>query len=231
MKNISFTPLGDGAIVIDFGEGIGLEKNELILEWQYAIEANPFPGFIEAVPAYTTLTIFYDPVSVGTDFPYETVKNALQNLPIKNQQTARKAKIVEIPVCYEEPFALDLAFVAEQNGLTKHEVIQLHSDNVYHVYFLGFAPGFPFLGGMNEKLSTPRRSSPRLKIPGGAVGIAGGQTGIYPLTSPGGWQIIGRTPLQLFDVNANPPTLILPGDQIRFVPISKEDYAAWEEKS
>ncbi|MEK3889251.1 5-oxoprolinase subunit PxpB [Bacillus sp. FSL K6-3431] len=229
MESITFSPLGDQGLIVDFGEGMNLEKNRFILKWRLTLEAHPFPGFIEAVPAYTTLTIFYDAVAVGTSFPYDTVKKAVKNISFSIHHSVNHNKTVEIPVCYEEPFSLDLKIVAMHNKKTIQEVIDIHCANIYHVYFLGFSPGFPFLGGMNKSLSTPRKNVPRLKIPRGSVGIAGGQTGIYPLESPGGWQIIGRTPLQLFDVYADPPTLILPGDQVRFVSINKEEFFALEE--
>lgn len=221
MKNVSITPLGDCAVVIDLGDKVDLEKNQRLLAMKEIIETKPFPGFVETVPAYTTLTIFYDPVYSS----YETVKIELLHILQQPQSVTRTAgKIIEIAVCYEEPFALDLDFVAEHNGLTVEEVVDLHTSPLYNVYFLGFAPGFPFLGGMNKSIAAPRKTSPRLKIPRGSVGIAGSQTGIYPLDSPGGWQIIGRTPLPLFKADAAQPTFILPGDQIRFVPISKEEF-------
>ncbi|MBW8351836.1 5-oxoprolinase subunit PxpB [Bacillus sp. IITD106] len=232
MKHLSFSPLGDRAIVIEFGDEINLETNNRILEMKQAIMNQPFPGFIEAVPAYTTLTCFYDPVSVGTDFPYETVKSELERIvPNISSPEKQSEKMIEIPVCYENDFAIDIDFVAHHNGLSKKEVINIHSDTLYHVYFLGFAPGFPFLGGMNEKIAAPRRTTPRLKVPKGAVGIAGKQTGVYPFESPGGWQIIGRTPLELFNPKLTPPTLLLPGDKVRFVPISKQEFDALEDKN
>ncbi|MBS4201998.1 5-oxoprolinase subunit PxpB [Bacillus sp. FJAT-49732] len=232
MKHISYSPLGDSAIVIEFGEKINLETNHTILEMKKTIMKQPFPGFIEAVPAYTTLTIFYEPASVGTDFPYETVKKELEQR-VYNLSTYKKqkAKIVDIPVCYEDGYAMDLNYVASHNGLTKNDVINIHSKTLYHVYFLGFAPGFPFLGGMNEKIATPRRTSPRLKVPKGAVGIAGKQTGVYPFESPGGWQIIGRTPVELFNPNTTSPSLLLPGDEVRFVPICKQEFDALEDNN
>lgn len=231
MKDISFSPLGDGAILIDFGDGISLDKNKHILAYHQSIIACPFPGFIEAVPAYTTLTVFYDPVAVGTEYPYKAVKQKLKDITTTAPLAAKvNSRTVDIPVCYEDLFALDLPYVAEYNNMNEQEVIKIHCNNIYHVFFLGFAPGFPFLGGMNKNISTPRKRSPRLKIPRGSVGIAGGQTGIYPLDSPGGWQIIGRTPIKLFDSTSNPPTLLLPGDKIRFVSISKQEYDALEEQ-
>ncbi|MBS4219752.1 5-oxoprolinase subunit PxpB [Bacillus sp. FJAT-49711] len=231
MRNISFSPLGDCAIMMDFGKEINLKTNKNIIDIYQSIKSRPFQGFIESVPAYTTLTVYYDPVSVGTEFPYETVKNELEQCA-KNLSAIihTNNKIVTIPVCYEEPYAMDLDFVATYSGLTKNEIINIHSETTYHIYFLGFAPGFPFLGGMSEKITAPRRTNPRLKVPKGAVGIAGQQTGVYPFESPGGWQVIGRTPLELFNSNTMPPSLLLPGDKVRFTEISKEDFDLLEGK-
>lgn len=214
--------------MIDFGQAINVQTNRLILNWKKTIEKNPFRGFIEAIPAYTTLTVFYNPIEVGTDFPYRTVKNELQQLDVPLPQKQTHTKTVDIPVCYEKTFALDIDIVAEHNRLTVNEVIDLHSKPLYDVYFLGFSPGFPFLGGMDEQLSTPRKTTPRMRIPAGSVGIAGKQTGIYPQSSPGGWQIIGRTPFKLFQVDQDIPTMIEPGDTVRFIPISMEQYRAME---
>lgn len=231
MVDLSFSPLGDQAVMIDFGDNIEREKIELILAWYDTLTSKPFPGLVEAVPAYTTLTIYYDPLVVGSQAPYETVKKILTGLKTTVLTAGVNSKrSIEIPVCYEHPFAPDLEYVANYNHLTVDDVIRLHSDRIYHVYFLGFSPGFPFLGEMSTKIVTPRRPSPRLKIPRGSVGIAGKQTGIYPQETPGGWQIIGRTPLSLFDVNDSPPTLLLPGDQVRFIPISTADYVRLEQK-
>ncbi|MBE3569818.1 MAG: 5-oxoprolinase subunit PxpB, partial [Bacillales bacterium] len=125
----------------------------------------------------------------------------------------------------------DIEEVASTNGLSVEKVIEIHSSASYHVYFLGFAPGFPFLGGMDPSIATPRKQSPRLKVPAGSVGIAGNQTGIYPIETPGGWQIIGRTPISLFQPDQNPPTFLLPGDKVRFVPITKDVYENWEDQT
>lgn len=132
--------------------------------------------------------------------------------------------VIEIPVCYGEEFGPDLEFVANHNGLTPEEVIRIHSSAEYLVYMVGFAPGFPYLGGMPEAIAAPRRPSPRLAIPAGSVGIAGKQTGVYPIETPGGWQIIGRTPIALFVPDSNPPTILASGDRICFRPISRQEY-------
>lgn len=231
MMDAVFTPLGDSAVTIDFGEGISLEKNRKILNLANAINEKPFHGFLEAVPAYSTLTVFYNPVEVGGNDPYEQVCQQLKERMNHGIQYKIPERKVCIPVCYDEEFGLDLEEVAKSNGLSVEKVIEIHSSASYHVYFLGFAPGFPFLGGMDPSIATPRKKSPRLKVPAGSVGIAGYQTGIYPIETPGGWQIIGRTPISLFHPDRNPPTFLLPGDEIRFVPITKDVYENWEDQT
>ena len=141
-----------------------------------------------------------------------------------------KKRTIEIPVCYGGEFGPDLSVVAESNGLTEEEVIHIHSNGTYIVYMIGFAPGFPYIGGMPSEIATPRKSSPRLKIPSRSVGIAGSQTGIYPIETPGGWQLIGSTPLKLFSIHHNPPTLLQAGDHVRFKPISYEEYRYLEDR-
>jgi len=137
---------------------------------------------------------------------------------------AQQPEIVEIPVCYGGEYGPDLGFVAEHNGLSQEEVIKIHSEGRYLTYMVGFAPGFPYLGGLSEKIAAPRKESPRLKIPEGTVGIAGNQTGVYPITTPGGWQLIGRTPFRLFHPGKNPPTLLKAGNIVVFKPISEQEY-------
>ncbi len=139
-------------------------------------------------------------------------------------------RVVSIPVCYGGDFGPDLEYVAHHNNISPQEVIEIHSGNEYSVYMIGFSPGFPYLGGMSEKISAPRRSSPRLIIPAGSVGIAGKQTGIYPIETPGGWQIIGRTPIKLFRPDEESPSLLQAGDKIKFTPISYPEFMKWEEQ-
>jgi len=196
------------------------------------LEAHPFEGLIETVPAYNSVTVYYNPVEVYfstnnkvKETPYMIVKKIILDLLNKSfSATTKRERIVKIPVVYGGKMGPDLEYVAHYHGLTIDEVIHIHSNTQYLVYMLGFAPGFPFMGGMDKQIATPRKDTPRLSIPPGSVGIAGSQTGIYPLETPGGWQIIGRTPLRLFLPEQSPPTLIQPGDRIQFTPISQEDY-------
>lgn len=232
-KNLPFIfyPLGDQAVVIELGKDINEESQQRVQLFTSFLDGNMEPWMVEYIPAFTTVTIFYDPVAVITLFkeqsklPYDIV--CIQLKKLLSRMSASEAipqRIVEIPVCYGGEMGPDLPFVAEHNGLTQEEVIHIHSEGDYTVFMIGFAPGFPYVGGMSEKIATPRRDTPRLKIPPRTVGIAGKQTGVYPIETPGGWQLIGRTPLELFRPEEEPPTLLRAGDKIKFNPISIEEY-------
>jgi inhibitor of KinA len=227
--NFEIEPLGDSAVLLRFGEDISRETNELVQRAANALEANPFKGMQELIPAFSTLAVEYSPSETGGDYPYEaaaaSIREILQKAGTLHNSTS---KIVRIPVCYEPPYALDLEELAMHTGLTVEKVISLHTAADYYVYFLGFAPGFPFLGGMREEIAMPRKSSPREKIPAGSVGIAGGQTGVYPIETPGGWQIIGRTPATFFSPEKENPVLVHPGDTVQFYQITIEEYNDWE---
>lgn len=191
---------------------------------------------IEYIPAFTTITIFYDPFKIikafkSNQLPYTYVCQQINFLFEQfNFDKSTQQRLVEIPVCYGGELGPDLDIVASVNQLTPEEVIQIHTSGDYIVYMIGFAPGFPYIGGMSEKIATPRKESPRLKIPERSVGIAGMQTGIYPIETPGGWQLIGRTPIRLFTPEANPPSLLRAGDKIKFTAISFEEYQALEKR-
>ena len=195
-------PLGDSAVIVEFGTEIDESIYRHVQQLIQLFEETKPKWLIEYVPAYTTVTVFYDPLSIRTEFPYAYVRQEIDAL-LSTKKIAQKirAKTVDIPVCYGGEFGPDLAYVAKYNGLTEEEVVDIHSSGDYLVYMLGFAPGFPYIGGMSPKIATPRRKTPRLKIPARSVGIAGHQTGIYPIETPGGWQLIGKTPLPLFNVN------------------------------
>lgn len=161
---------------------------------------------------------------------FQKVRNYINTLFLQlKDQDLYKERIVSIPVLYGGEVGPDLEYVAKHHGISPEEVIQIHSKNDYLVYMIGFAPGFPYLGGLDERIATPRKKTPRLQIAAGSVGIAGNQTGVYPLETPGGWQIIGRTPRKLFLPNQSPPTLLQSGDTIRFVPITPEEYKVYQE--
>ena len=220
--NCKIFPLGDTALTVSFGNKISPELNDFVLKFAQFFEQNQFSGLIETIPAYASLSIFYDVLIIGKTFPefstaFSAVKsfaeNALQNL---NEISEKKSRLVKIPVSFDEKFALDLEFVAATNNLTPKEIIKIFTAQTYRVYMLGFLPGFAYMGEVDEKIAAPRKTSPRLKVPKGSVGIAGKQTGIYSLESPGGWQIIGRTNIELFTPEAAAPTFLQAGDLVKF---------------
>ncbi len=222
-------PLGDAAVVVQFGERISLEIHRLIQAFNAHLAQHPFAGLRECVPAFTTLTVYYDPwllSNQGQHLPYERVCALLRQrlLATPLAAAATTPETVEVPVCYGGDLGPDLDVVARHTDLTPAEVIARHVAPTYLVHMLGFAPGFPYLGGLDERLATPRRATPRPLVPAGAVGIAGAQTGIYSLPTPGGWQLIGRTPLRLFAHAAHPPTLLRAGQRLRFVSIGEAEF-------
>ena len=210
-------PAGDSALLVSFGETIDEGINGRVHAIARAIEKADFEWLVEVVPAYSSLMVIYDPLKVS----YAEVEASIK--PLLNAKIEGfEGRLVKIPAVYGSSYGPDIEFVAKYNGLSVDEVIEIHSRPVYRVYFLGFLPGFAYLGGMDERIATPRLEKPRLKVPAGSVGIAGRQTGIYPLESPGGWQLIGRTPLRLFNTSNEPPTLLQPGDRVKFVPIEDD---------
>jgi inhibitor of KinA len=228
LKDFSIHPLSEDAVLIHFGHE---NQNIKVKNTIYQIERFPFPGLRELVPAYHTLTVYYDPFSINGPFPFETVKGQLETiLKVNNSTTVSKNRYFEIPVCYESDLGPDLFEVATFNKLTVEEAIHIHSSVVYEVMFIGFSPGFPFLGGLDHRLHFPRKTAPRLKVHQGSVGIAGQQTGVYSLDSPGGWQIIGRTPVKLFNINNKTPNLLNAGDKVKFTPISQKEFHLWEDQ-
>lgn len=221
-KSIKIFPLGDNALTVSFGNKISPELNNPALKLAQFFEQNKFPGLIEIVPAYASVSVFYDVLIVRKTFPefssaHSAVKtfaeNALQNL---DEIPEKESRLVEIPVSFDKESALDLEFVAAANNITPKEVIKIFTADTYRVYMLGFLPGFAYMGEVDEKIAAPRKTSPRLKVPKGSVGIAGRQTGIYSLESPGGWQIIGKTDTELFTPEAETPTFLQAGDLVKF---------------
>jgi len=223
-------PLGDAAVVLELGQAIAPATHRLIQAFARLLAQQPLPGLRECVPAFTTLTVYYDPAALfgpGRPAPYEQVASYLQSLGPAALVAAADhvpGPVVEIPVCYGGDFGPDLGLVAGYAQLSIAEVIACHTQPSYLVHMVGFAPGFPYLGGLDARLATPRRAAPRPLVPAGAVGIAGLQTGMYSLPTPGGWQLIGRTPLRLFDAARAQPSLLQAGDRLRFVPISESEF-------
>lgn len=223
----AIVPLGERALEVVLGSTVDRHTFHRVQAAVQQVEAAPPPGLVECVPTFTTLVIYYDPLVVAYHAFAEGVAKLLAGTA---RWPALPPRVVEIPVCYGGPFGEDLPVVAEHCGLAIEEVVALHTEPLYLVHMLGFVPGFPYLGGLSPRLAMPRRNSPRLKVAAGSVGIAGEQTGIYPFETPGGWQLIGRTPLPLFSPERNPPTLLQPGDLVRFRPITAEEYNALAEK-
>ncbi|WP_227006268.1 5-oxoprolinase subunit PxpB [Rufibacter latericius] len=227
-------PLGDAAIVLQLGEEIAEETHQKVKAVAQFLDQYSFPGMVEYVPAFASLTVYYDPWLVsgqGKTDPYAAVQENLRQMldQLESVSSNVPSSLKEIPVVYGGQYGSDLPFVARHTNLSPQEVISLHSQTEYLVYMIGFAPGFPYLGGMDKRLTSPRKEVPRKIIPAGSVGIAGPQTGVYPMETPGGWQLIGRTPLTLFDPERESPSLLQMGDRVRFVPISEEEYLNWEE--
>lgn len=226
--DIEVLPVGESAIMVEFGKAINPAIHQKVKALARYLDSYPFEGMVEYVAAFTSITVFYDPVIIGPQ-SYSIVAGMLEECMSKvNDSYAEQARIVEIPVCYGGDFGPDIEYVAEYNKLTVSEVIDIHSNGQYLVYMIGFAPGFPYVGGMSECISTPRRQSPRMSIPAGSVGIAGMQTGVYPIVTPGGWQLIGRTPLALFRPDEYPPSLLQSGDIVRFCPISYKEFMKYK---
>ena len=218
-------PLGDSALVVSFGDAIDEETHARVLTFVDQLEAAPLPEVVDCVPAYASVTIHYRPGATG----YDGMESAVRTLASRSAagDSAGTHNDVTIPVCYGDEFGPDLDFVARHNELTSDEVVRLHSSASYVVYMIGFAPGFPYLGGLPDKLATPRLEEPRAVVPQGSVGIAGAQTGVYPIATPGGWRIIGRTPLRLFDATAPDPSLLHAGDRVSFRPIDRAAFDAY----
>ena len=232
---MEITPLGDSALLIRLAENFDAAPESAltkVLAAQQFLTAAKIPGVVEVAPAYTTVTLFYDPLrAMAAGAPMENVFGWFEQQIREAASKAGKIRansiytsVIEIPVCYEAEFAFDLNEVARRAGLSVKEVVDLHSGAEYRVHCIGFTGGFPFLGGLPQKIATPRRETPRKEIPAGSVGIGGKQTGIYPIKSPGGWNIIGRTPLQLFDPQKNRPAFLRAGDHVRFKPISRDEF-------
>ncbi len=213
-QNPVYSPVGDSALLVRFGEQMDAAANRRVHALARRLRQQPLAGVGEAVPGYITLLIHYDPLLLTYD---QTLAWVRAQAAHTQDEAGAAPRCVEIPVVYGGESGPDLAFVAAHTGLSADEVIRLHTAPSYTVYFIGFTPGFPYLGGMDVRLTVPRLETPRTRVPAGSVGIAGPQTGVYPLESPGGWRIIGRTQLPLFDVAAHPPSLLSPGDEVRFV--------------
>jgi inhibitor of KinA len=216
---LKLEPLGDRALLVTLGESLDARVNDQVHALAARMRERALPGLRDLVPAYATLAVHYDPrawSSTGAS-PHEALAAAIRQLwETLGPEAAAPSRLVTLPVWYGGEWGPDLGEVAARCRLSEAEVIARHTAPEYRVFMLGFAPGFPYLGGLDSRIATPRRDTPRTRVPAGSVGIAGPQTGVYPLASPGGWQIIGRTPRELFQAGAEEPCLLRPGDRLRF---------------
>lgn len=226
----NISQISEFSALIEFGEEISEDINKKIRTFCEYIDKNPFEGFVEYIPYFTNVSINYNPLKIRNNSPFKFIKATLEEILLNlDFSSSYEENIVEIPVCYGSEFGPDIEEVAKINNLSVEEVIKIHTEGRYLVYMIGFAPGFPYLGGMSEKIAAPRRETPRLAIPAGSVGIAGMQTGVYPIETPGGWQLIGRTPVKMFDFEGKPQSLLKSGDIAKFYPISYEEYMKLKE--
>jgi KipI family sensor histidine kinase inhibitor len=221
MQNIRILTEGDSSLLVEFGDEICPEINQKISATVQLLKKQQVEGVVDLIPAFCSLLINYDPRVIS----FEEISQRVQGiLKVDVKAGTRKKKIYEIPVCYGGAYGPDIETIASHAGLSVEEVIRIHASRDYLIYMLGFLPGFCYLGGLDERIHTPRLSNPRIKISAGSVGIGGSQTGIYPLDSPGGWQLMGMTPVKTYDPSRDTPILVEAGDYIRFVPIDEAEF-------
>ena len=230
-------PLGDQGLLLDWGQQLDLGVHQQVQACWRAIEALHLPGVLDLIPAYSSLAILWDTAFLLQNYPqrlpFEWVTSWIE--PVlqgqKNDQQVGEKRRVEVPVCFEEPYALDLEELAAEKQLSVAQFIERFCAQPYRVYLLGFLPGFAYMGTVEPALASPRRAVPRALIPAGSVGIAGAQTGIYPLDSPGGWQIIGCTPWRMFTPEVDPPVRLRVGDEVVFYPIRALEFEGMRTKT
>lgn len=227
-------PLGDSALTIDFGNSIDDQTNQKVLQLYHQIKDAHIPHLTDLVPAYSSLTVYYDVISVySTEHSaFEAISELIENITEEKPKPVDGTKrLIDIPVCYEIKYALDIYEIARQKNLSVEEIIAIHTSKTYRVYMLGFIPGFSYMGLVDEQIEVPRKTEPRPNVEAGSVGIAGRQTGIYPLNSPGGWQIIGKTPLRLFNKDLAQPVLFEPGDEVKFYSITEDEFEDFKKRN
>jgi KipI family sensor histidine kinase inhibitor len=219
---VRFLSAGDRALVIEFGDGIDRALSNDVLRLDASLRSSGLPGVVETVPTFRSLMVHYDPLATT----FADLERAITSRLDRQSDPRTTATLWRVPVCYEGSFAPDLGEVANRTGLAPSEVVALHSAIRYHVYMLGFLPGFPYMGDLPRELALPRRADPRLSVPAGSVSIATTLTAIYPYESPGGWHLIGVTPIRLFDLARPRPALLEPGDNVQFEPIDPASFAS-----
>jgi KipI family sensor histidine kinase inhibitor len=221
MIEFKIKPMGDTCVTVLFKQEIKEDINADARGFCKAVKALSADGIIDAVPSYSAAAVFYDPIKL----PYDNIKGICEDILTKGLGTETSSgRVFEIPVCYGGEYGPDLDIVASVNSLSHEDVVNIHTSRAYLIYMLGFAPGFCYLGGLDESIAAPRKDVPRQKITPGSVGIAGTQTGMYPIESPGGWQLIGRTPLTLYDPHREPPVYYNSGDYIKYKAVSEAEY-------
>ncbi|MBI5602450.1 MAG: 5-oxoprolinase subunit PxpB [Deltaproteobacteria bacterium] len=221
MGHPKILPCGDSAVAVEFGSVIDPLINREVYALFNKLKAEPPLGLIDLIPTYRSLLVQYDPTVLSFK---DLQKIVFSFSELSGGAAETVGRLVEIPVCYGNAYGPDLKVVADYLHLTEEEIIEIHSKAVYQVYMIGFTPGFPYLGGLDPRLFAPRKKVPRELVPAGTVGIADQQTGIYPIDSPGGWQLIGRTPIKLFDLDREEVFYLKPGDRVKFNPISEEEF-------
>jgi inhibitor of KinA len=231
LKPISVYPSGEQALTISFGNTISLEINAQVLELYHRLKERQTKFWVDLIPAYSTLTVVYDAVAIRRHqiSAFEWIRKELMEVLEADYPIEKKAsRTITVPVCYALKFGLDSKSILATKKITIEKLVELHTAITYRVFMIGFLPGFAYLGIVDDKIAAPRLAKPHAHVPAGSVGIAGNQTGIYPLDSPGGWNIIGRTPVRIFD--AESPALLQPGDNVKFVSITKEEFEVFDQR-
>jgi inhibitor of KinA len=218
--NVRFLHSGDTALVAEFGDAIDRELSDRVLRLSAVIRASIIPGVIETVPTFRSLLVLYNPLAIDTSSLILKIEKLLN----EDRGEATLAKLWQIPACYESTYAPDLPDVAARTGRSPEEIIHLYGENTFHVYMIGFLPGLPYMGDLPDWLALPRRADPRVKVPAGSIAISGSLSVIYPVESPGGWHLIGATPVRLFDPQAARPSLLRPGDKVKFSPVTGREF-------
>ena len=226
MNGVELFYAGEQGLVVEFGKEVNKTINSKVHKLAKGLMAKANKAILEIVPTYRSLLVYFDPLSMKREELITQIEDLLisETQALQSGEEKEIANIVHIPVCYQDEFAPDLKFVAEYNGISADEVVGIHSSTPYLVYMLGFTPGFPYLGGMSPRIAAPRLDKPRVQIPAGSVGIAGSQTGFYPIESPGGWRLIGRTPIKAFNSAVANSFLFSAGDYLQFKPISVDEF-------